>query len=174
MTRKLFLSLILVVLPLAANAIGAPPTHPDGNSLTYRGWGPSNGDEDGYECTLYGPAGDVVGTISFTATGTAHLVLPGREANFQIAAYGYNELHPLDAEAMANFPILSTVPDEYKQAGNQILVFAGRYEAGTNLFLIEPVTPFASEINTIEARCIYILDSNGNVIFCLNCVFVIS
>lgn len=166
-----FTTVLFACAAMTSPAWAANGKHPDGPAATYRGWGPSDQLADGYACTLFDSLGVRSGSIAFHDGGTGDLTIGTEQAHFQMTAPGVTAIYDLDAVA-DSFP---SIPQQYKsQGGYQIMIFTGRFEAGKNLFAIEPVTEFASGISTIEARCVYILDADGNVVFCLNCFFVIS
>jgi len=145
-----------------------PNTHPDGPSTTYRGWGPSALTADGYECTLFESRGVRVGSAAFHRDGRVDLTLGTEQAHFVMARGGLATFYPID---IASFP---SIPDRFKSGRYQLMVFAGRFVVGENLFVNGPVTDLAKGISIVEARCVYITDLAGNVLFCLNCIFTIS
>jgi hypothetical protein len=170
---KLVLTMVLLAVPFSvASAKDPAHRHPDGNSVTYRGWGPATRTADGYDCVLYGPAGNRIGTIHFLDQGgVVDLYLEGREAHFLAGPIAFLDFHPLDPVV---FPDLADVPAQYKASGNLIMLTTGRGEVGVNMHITDPVTPLARKIATIEVHCTYIADPAGRAIFCLNCVFVVS
>jgi hypothetical protein len=143
-------------------------THPDGPATTYRGWGPTVLIADGYECTLFDTMGVRVGSAAFHRDGRIDLTVATEQAHFQMTPVGLTTLHPID---VASFP---SIPAQFRNERYQLLVFAGRGVVGANLFVNAPVTEFAESISVVEARCVYIIDQAGNVVYCLNCMYVIS
>jgi hypothetical protein len=156
-----------VSLGLAAGARAA--THPDGASTTYRGWGPTALSADGYACTLFDSSGVQVGSVAFHGDGRIDLTLGTEQAHFQAAPIGLTDVHELDP---ASFPDL---PARFKdKQGYRLLTFTGRFAVGVNMDAVEPVTQLAKNISVVEARCVYVIDDAGNVVFCLNCLFAVS
>lgn len=156
---------------LTSPAWAASGKHPDGAAATYRGWGPSNQLADGYECTLFDSLGVRAGSVAFHTDGTIDLALGTEQAHFQATVSGVTAIYDLDAVADA-FP---SIPSQFKSKGGyRIMIFTGRFAVGENIFVINPVTELAQSISVVEARCIYIIDTDGNVVFCLNCAFVVS
>ena len=81
---------------------------------------------------------------------------------------GFTDIHPLDT---ATFP---NIPRQFRTDRYRLMVFTGRFQIGANMAVAEPATDFANSISVVEARCVYVIDSAGNVVFCLNCIFTIS
>ena len=162
-----FLFAFLVLLTSTASA-QTPRTHPDGPSTTYRGWGPTVLTVDGYECTLFDSMGVRVGSVAFHNDGRADLNVGTEQAHFVAAPAGLTTLHPMD---VASFP---SIPTQFRNGRYQLKVFAARLAVGANLFVIAPVTELAQSVSVVEARCVYIIDLAGNVVFCLNCMFTVS
>jgi hypothetical protein len=97
------------------------------------------------------------------------LTLGTQQANFWADPVGITNFHELD---MATFP---SIPKQFKsKAGYRLMTFTGRFAVGENLGVDEPVTELAETVSVVEARCVYIVDSAGNVVFCLNCIFSVS
>ena len=162
-----FLFAITVLLTSTSSA-QTSRTHPDGPSTTLRGWGPTVPTADGYECTLFDSMGVRAGSAAVHGDGRIDLTVATEQAHFQMTRVGLTSLHPID---VASFP---SIPQRFRDERYQLLVFAGRGVVGENLFVNAPVTEFAESISVVEARCVYIIDRAGNVVFCLNCMYVIS
>jgi hypothetical protein len=145
-------------------------THPDGSSTTYRGWGPANQLQGGYECPLFESRGVRVGSIAFYRDGRVNLTIGQLGAKFNAAGVGITTLHPLD---VASFP---SIPLRFRTSGYQLMVYTARFKVGENLHVRDGklVEDNGLDISVIEARCVYIVDLAGNVQFCLNCAFTIS
>jgi len=143
-------------------------THPDGPSTTYRGWGQTVRTQDSYICTLFDSFGVQVGSAEFHADGRVDVTIGAEQAHFIGQTMGLVALHPLDTFA---FP---DIPRQYRKDGYQLMSFSARMAVGVNTIVASPLTPLAQSISIVEARCVYIVDSAGNVVFCLNCVFVVS
>lgn len=170
-TFKFATLLIACAAMLALPAWAANGRHPDGPAATYRGWGPTDLLADGYQCTLFDSLGVQTGAVAFHDDGTIDLTLGTQQARFQATSAGVKAIYDLNSVADA-FP---SIPQQYKSKGGyQIMVFAGRFAVGQNLFPVAPVTQLAQSISVVEARCVYIIDGNGNVVFCLNCSFMFS
>ena len=143
--------------------------HPDGPATTYRGFGPSVPTTDGYVCTIYDSFGVRVGSVQFHADGRIDLTIGTEQAHFVTNPVGFGDIHDLDT---ATFP---DIPKQFKSKdGYRLMVFTGRFEVGVNTAVGTPETRLADDISVVEARCVYVIDSAGNVVFCLNCVFTIS
>jgi hypothetical protein len=155
---------------LSSPAWAANGKHPDGPAATYRGWGPTDLLADGYECSLFDSLGVRAGSIAFHSDGTLDLSIGTEQAHFQAAPVGVTQFYDLDAVA-DSFP---SIPQKYRGKGYRIMTFTGRFAVGENIFVIDPATELAESISVVEARCVYIVDADGNVLFCLNCTFVIS
>jgi len=162
---------MIVALAVAgvASAEGAAK-HPDGRADVLIGWGPTTVTPESYSCTLFTPAGNETGAITFGFTGDSHVQLNGRVAYFSTDPVGVVTFSPLDE---VSFPSLANVPDEFKTPGNSLMIFAARFELGVNTELTDPLTPLARSITSAEARCVYIVDPSGLPVFCLNCVFLL-
>jgi hypothetical protein len=144
-------------------------THPDGAATTYRGWGPSVPTADGYACTIYDALGVRVGSVQFHADGRIDVTLGTEQAHFVTNPVGFADIHDLDT---ATFP---DIPKQFQSKGGyRLMVFTGRFQVGVNTAVGTPETELADRISAVEARCVYIIDSAGNVVFCLNCTFTIS
>src|SRR5262245_8578133 len=160
---------ILFACTVLVSAIPAEATpHPDGQSTTYRGWGAALRTQDGYICSLSDSLGAQVGSVEFHADGRVDLTIGAEQAHFVAQPVGFTDVHPLDTAA---FP---DIPRQYRSNGYQIMTFTARLAVGVNTSIASPLTPLAQRISVVEARCVYIVDSAGNVVFCLNCVFVVS
>lgn len=155
---------------LSSPAWAASGKHPDGPAATYRGWGPTEILADGYECSLFDSLGVRAGSVAFHGDGRLDLAIGTEQAHFQAASIGVTSFHDLDAVA-DSFP---SIPQKYRGKGYRIMIFTGRFAVDENVFVIEPVTELAESISAVEARCVYIVDADGNVLFCVNCTFVIS
>ena len=156
------------ILLISTSSAQTPRTHPDGPSTTYRGWGPTVLLADGYECTLFDSMGVRVGSAAFHSDGRIDLTVATEQAHFAAAPVGLTTLYPMD---LASFP---SIPSQFKNERYQLMVFAARFAVGTNLFVNAPVTELAKSVSVVEARCLYIIDQAGRVVFCLNCSFIIS
>jgi hypothetical protein len=163
--RATFVLGCALVLTTSAWAAGL---HPDGPATTYRGGGPSVATADGYVCTIFDSLGVRVGSVQFHADGRIDVTVGTEQAHFATNPVGFTDIHPLDT---ATFP---DIPKQFRTNGYRLMVFTGRFQVGANMVVTAPVTDFASSISVVEARCVYIVDSAGNVVFCLNCIFTIS
>jgi hypothetical protein len=143
--------------------------HPDGPSTTYRGWGPSVPTPDGYVCTLFDSLGVRVGSVQFHSDGRIDLTVGTEQAHFVAHTAGITDFHDLDTAA---FP---SIPNQFKSKdGYRLMTFTGRFQVGANVAVAQPVTDLAKTTSVVEARCVYVVDSEGNVVFCLNCIFAMS
>ena len=168
MLRGAALLFAFAVLLTSTSSAQTSRTHPDGPSATYRGWGPTVLTADGYECTLFDSRGVRVGSAAFHSDGRIDLTVATEQAHFVAAPVGLTTLHPMD---LASFP---SIPAQFRNDRYQLMVFTARFAVGENFFVNAPVTELATSISVVEARCVYIIDRAGNVVFCLNCTFVIS
>jgi hypothetical protein len=124
---------------------------------------------DGYVCSIYDSLGVRVGSVQFHADGRVDLSVGTAQAHFVTNPVGFTDVHDLDTAA---FP---DIPRQFKSKdGYRLLVFTGRYQVGANMAVGTPETELADGISVVEARCVYVIDSRGNVVFCLNCMFTIS
>jgi hypothetical protein len=154
---------------MTAAAWAAAP-HPDGPATTYRGWGPSAATADGYICTIFDSLGVRVGAVQFHADGRIDLTLGTEQAHFALTApAGFTDFHDLDTTTFPSIPKKFTAQDGYR-----LMIFSGRFSVGENMTVAGPITSLASSISVVEARCVYVVDSAGNVVFCLNCIFTMS
>src|SRR5262249_58381168 len=142
--------------------------HPDGPATTYRGWGPSVPTAGGYVCTIFDSLGVRVGSAQFHADGRVDLTVGTEQAHFVTNPVGFTDIHPLDS---ATFP---DIPRQFRSNGYRLMVFTGRFQVGANMTVGTPETELADSISVVEARCVYIVDSAGNVALCLNCMVTIS
>ena len=156
------------VFVTSTSSAQTPRTHPDGPSTTYRGWGPTVLTADGYECTLFDSMGVRVGSVAFHNDGRADLNVGTEQAHLVAAPVGLTTIHPMD---VASFP---SIPTQFRNGRYQLKVFTVRLAIGANLFVNAPVTELAESVSVVEARCVYIIDLAGNVVFCLNCMFTVS
>jgi hypothetical protein len=153
---------------MLSTAAWAAGMHPDGKATTYRGWGPSVATTDGYACALHDALGVRVGAVQFHADGRIDVTLGTEQAHFVANPIGLTDIHNLD---IATFP---DVPRAFRNGNYRLMVFTGRFQVGANMAVGTPETALADSISVVEARCVYIVDSAGNVVFCLNCIFTIS
>ena len=164
--RATFVLGCALVLTTSAWAAGL---HPDGPATSYRGWGPSVPTADGYVCTIFDSFGVRVGSVQFHSDGRADVTVGTEQAHLVANPVGFTDIHDLDN---ATFP---DIPKQFKSKdGYRLMVFTGRFQIGTNTVVGMPETDLADSISVVEARCVYIIDSAGNVVFCLNCMFTIS
>ena len=163
--RATFVLGCALVLTTSAWAAGL---HPDGPATTYRGGGPSVPTADGYVCTIFDSLGVRVGSVQFHADGRTDVTVGTEQAHFVTNPVGFTDIHNLDT---ATFP---DIPKQFRNNGYRLMVFTGRFQAGANMTVGTPETDFADSISVVEARCVYVIDSAGNVVFCLNCIFTIS
>lgn len=174
-SSKKCVSLLIAVTAIGAVAASGPqrPRHPDGSCDTYRGWGPTSLSMTGYTCTLFNSDGAAAGEIYFGfSDGAIDVVLGGRDAHFSsTGAGGVFGFAPLDEAA---FPDLADVPAEFKTDDHSLLSFSGRSVIGENVDIADPETALARSISVVEARCVYIIDSNGIPVYCLNCLFGVT
>jgi hypothetical protein len=147
----------------------APGIHPDGPATTYRGWGPSVLTADGYVCTLFDSLGVRVGSVQFHDDGRIDLTLGTEQAHFVAQAEGFTDFHDLDTNVFPDIPKQFKAKDGYR-----LMTFTGRFAVGANTAVDDPVTDLAKTISVVEARCVYVVDSAGNIVFCLNCIFTVS
>lgn len=170
MTRKTstVAFLLFACSTLLAASAEAAALHPDGPTATYRGFGPSQPTADGYICALFDSFGVRVGSVQFHADGRIDLKLGTEEAHYRALTPGITDFHDLDWSA---FP---EIPKEFKKADYRLMVFSGRFVVGDNTTEVMPFTELADDISVVEARCVYIVDGAGNVVFCLNCIFTLA
>jgi hypothetical protein len=142
--------------------------HPDGPATTYRGGGASVPTADGYICTIYDSLGARVGSVQFHADGRIDVTVGTEQAHFVTNPVGFTDIHAMDT---ATFP---DVPKQFRNGGYRLMTFTGRFQIGANMTVGTPETELADSISVVEARCVYVIDSAGNVVFCLNCIFTIS
>ena len=142
--------------------------HPDGQATLYRAWGPTVPTQDGYLCPLFDSFGVQLGSVQFHFDGRADLTIGTEQAHFIGQTMGFVAFGPLDT---FGFP---DIPKQYRKDGYRLMTFSSRMAVGVNMFVVQPATPLAQSISVVEARCVYIVDSAGNVVFCLNCLFVLS
>jgi hypothetical protein len=154
---------------MTAAAWAAAP-HRDGPATTYRGWGPSVVTADGYICTIFDSLGVRVGEVQFHADGRIDLTLGTEQAHYALTApAGITTFHDLDT---TTFP---SIPKKFRaRDGYHLMIFTGRFSVGENMMVDAPITALARSISVVEARCVYVVDSAGNVVFCLNCTFTVS
>lgn len=145
--------------------------HPDGSSTTWRGWGPAEQLQGGYECTLFESRGLRLGSIAFYRDGRINLTIGRTTAHFTSPRVGITTVHPLD---VASFP---SIPLRFRTSGYQLMVYTARFKLLENLFVKytdDKLEEVNMGISSIEARCVYIIDLAGNVVFCLNCAITVS
>jgi hypothetical protein len=167
--KTLGLAILFACTALVSSTPAQAATHPDGRSTTYRGWGATALTQDGYVCALFDSFGVQAGSVEFHADGRIDVTIGAEQARFIAQPVGVAAFHPLDT---ATFP---DIPRQYRgRDGYQIMTYTARLVVGVNLSVASPTTPLAQSISVVEARCVYIVDSDGNVVFCLNCAFVLS
>jgi hypothetical protein len=142
--------------------------HPDGPATIYRAWGPTVPTQDGYACTLFDSFGVQVGSVQFHADGRADVTIGTEQAHFIGQTMGLAAFHPLDT---FGFP---DIPKQYRKDGYRLMTYSARMAVGENMSVASPSTSLAQSISVVEVRCVYIVDSAGNIVFCLNCLFVVS
>jgi len=158
-------------LTFANIAQAAQTAHPDGAAVTYRGWGKSTVAAPGHNCPLYDEHGFKVGEVTFPDGDSGTLSIHGKTGSFDVVTPGVAVPVPMDDAALGAFP---NIPAEYRNGNYGLLYFNGHYVLGDSLEWTTPDSPLARLINVVDARCIYIVDAQGNIVFCLNCIFSFS
>ncbi len=166
--KTLAITILFACMALVNSTPAEAGTHPDKPSTTYRAWGPTVATQDGIICTLFDSFGVQLGSVQFHADGRADLTIGVEQAHFIGQTMGLTAFHPLDTFA---FP---DIPRQYRKDGYRLMTVSSRMAVGVNTIVALPSTPLAQSISVVEARCVYIVDSDGNIVFCLNCVFVLS
>src|SRR5262245_24520512 len=159
--KTLGVAILLACIALVNSTPAAAGTHPDGKSATYRAWGPTALTQDGYACALFDSLGVQVGAVQFHADGRVDVTIGAEQAHFIGQTMGLTAFHPLDIVA---FP---DIPRQYRRDGYQMMTVTARMAVGANTIVAAPSTPLAQSISVVEARCVYIVDSAGNIVFCL-------
>src|SRR5262245_58245836 len=166
--KTLGVAILFACMAIVNSTPAEAGTHPDGPPTTYRAWGPTLLTQDGYACTLFDSFGIQVGSVQFHSDGRVDVTIGAEQAHFIARPVGITGFSALDT---ASFP---DIPRQYRNGGYQMMTFSARLAVGVNMIVASPPTPLAQSISTVEVRCVYIVDSAGNIVFCLNCVFVLS